>query len=324
MYYKNQEELTKKILEEDVIFEALCGSQLYGTATPESDKDYVGVYMIPTQVILGMQNVDEIDKSTNKSKSKNTQEDEDIKFYSIRKFFKIAQKNGPNAVEMLFTNGDNIIRSKPIWDTIASNSEIFVSQLVFKSMFGYALSQKNLARTKRDRYMSIEKGVNFLTDMVNNGEKKLSQVMINDLQKVTTSYVNKSGRAREYLPNQPIDQVLSSMQGELDRYGHRAKEAMSHDNIEMRYDWKFSSHSIRLLVQCIELAETGKLEFPLKESPLIRDIKFGKYTVSDVEEMFEILDDKFNSLKEKTPLRKTPDYHKINNLLVNLNYDYIK
>ena len=321
-YYTNQEELINKILSEDVIFEAFCGSQLYGTATPESDEDFVGIYMVPKQILYGINKMEEIDLSTNKSSSKNTSDDKDIKFYSIKKFFQIAQKNGPNAIEMLFTNHKSIVKYNRIWKTICDNSNLFVSKLVFKSMFGYAYTQKHLARTKRDRYLSIERGVEYLTNLVNIGEKKLHTTILEELKNITMNYTNKSGRAREYLENQPIDQVLQSMSDELNRYGHRAKAAMNNTDMDLRYDWKFASHSIRLLVQCIELAETGKLEFPLKRADLIKDIKFGKFGITEVEEMFNDLDDEFNSIKEKSTLRATPDYHGINKLLIGINDEY--
>jgi predicted nucleotidyltransferase len=323
-YYNKQEELIDTIIKNNIIFEGYCGSILYGTDTPQSDKDTVGVYMLPKQVLYGMQNIEEIDHSTNKTSSKNTASDEDIKYYSIKKFFEIAIKNGPNAIEMLFTPGLTTKWSTDIWENIRNNKDLFVSQIVFKSMFGYAYSQKSLARTKRDRYLSIEKGVEYLKNISNQGFIKLDDNIINELTLKTSSYVNKSGRQREYLAGQPIEQILTSMEEELNRYGHRAKEAMSNQDIELRYDWKFASHSIRLLIQCIELAETGNIIFPLREADLIKDIKFGKYGVTEIEEMFTMLDNKFNFIKHKSFLQKTPDYHKINKLLIDITDNYLK
>ena len=324
MYYKNKEELKEKILKEDIVLKAYYGSKLFGTDTPDSDSDYIGIYMVPKQVLFGMEKLEEIDLSTNKTQSKNTNEDEDIKFYSIKKFFQIAYKNGPNAVEMLFTPEDRIIQKSPIWDKIASNFHLFVSQRVFSSMFEYALSQKQMARTKRDRYISIEKGISFLSAVIEEGEKKLTEYHIEELKKITGNYVNKSGRQREYLPKQPISQILKNFTDELNRYGHRAKKAMAEATHEYRYDWKFASHSIRLLVQCIELAETSKLVFPLKEHNLILDVKSGKYKIDEMEKLFDDLDDKFNRIKEKSLLQENPRYHEINKLLIEINEDYFK
>jgi len=224
---------------------------------------------------------------------------------------------------MLFTNKESTVRSTPIWDKIRDNSDFFISKLVFKSMFGYALAQKKLARTKRDRYISIETGTKYLDSLTEKGIKKLDEVYLEQLMNITSSYVNKSGRRREYIVNQPIDQINESLKKELNKYGHRAKAAMKSQEMEHRYDWKFSSHSIRLLVQCIEIAETGKLVLPLKEAELIRDVKFGKYTITEVENMFDDLDDKFNIIKEKSPLRATPDYHNLSKLLMELDEGYL-
>ena len=323
MYIENQEKLKTKILANDVILEAFSGSKFYGTDTPDSDSDYIGIYMLPRQILLGMEKMDELDLSTNKTNSKNTSEDEDIKYYSIQKFFQIAYKNGPNAVEMLFTPKKKIIKSSETWELITDNYDLFVSQRVFKSMFGYALTQKQLARTKRDRYISIEKGVEYLERLKESGRDRLFEQEIENLKLITSNYVNKSGRQREYLSNQPLEQVLQSFKDEMDRYGHRAKKAMAEAEFEYRYDWKFASHSIRLLIQCIELAETGKIDFPLKQKDLIMDVKTGKYSIDEMEKLFDDLDDEFNRIKHKTVLRKDPDYHGINKLLIHINQEYL-
>lgn len=324
IYYKNQEELKNKILNEDIVLKAYSGSNFYGTNTPESDTDYIGIYMVPKQILFGMEKMDEISLDTNPGNTKNTNQDEDIKYYSIKKFFQIACKNGPNAVEILFTPEDKVLKKSAVWDKISSNYELFVSQLVFNSMFGYALSQRNLSRTKRDRYLSIEKGANFLEELLDKGLTRLEDENIIKLKEITSNYVNKSGRPREYLNRQPIEQVLQNFKDEMNRYGHRAKYAMSHATNEYRYDWKFASHSIRLLVQCIELAETGKLTFPLKQAPLILDVKQGKFTIDEVEKLFDDLDDDFNKKKKNTPLQKNPRYHEINNFLIEINENYFK
>lgn len=318
IYFKNQDELKEYLLSDCLIYKSFSGSKFYGTDTESSDTDYIGIYTMPAQILFGLYNVDEIEQRTAGKNNRNMPEDIDTKYYSIRKFFDIAYKNGPNCIELFFTNRKTLLHTTPIWERIRESYPLFVSQRVFKSMFGYAFTQRNLARNKRDRYLNIEKGVGYLEQLLNEGIQKLSEEHITKLKEVSANYVNKSGRAREYMVNQPVLQVYDNMVEELNGYGHRAKAAMAQAEMDYKYDWKFFSHSIRLLVQCIELASTGKIEYPLEHRDLLVDIKTGKYKIHEVEEMFDQYDDMFNRAKEHTVLPVDPDYHGINKLLIEI------
>ena len=47
--------------ESNRILEIRSGSHLYGTNTPESDEDFVGIFMPPKEYVYGLKSVEEVD-----------------------------------------------------------------------------------------------------------------------------------------------------------------------------------------------------------------------------------------------------------------------
>lgn len=53
----------QELAEENKILLIRCGSHLYGTNTPESDEDFVGVFIPDTPYLLGLNTIEEVDNS---------------------------------------------------------------------------------------------------------------------------------------------------------------------------------------------------------------------------------------------------------------------
>jgi predicted nucleotidyltransferase len=90
------------------------------------------------------------------------------------------------------------------------------------------------------------------------------------------------------------------------------------------YDIKAGSHLIRLVSEGIEVLETGDLNVYRPERELLTDIKLGKYTFEQVMEMYKELDARLLLAYEKSELPEKPDYHKINNFIIELTKDYLE
>ncbi|MFS0643775.1 DNA polymerase beta superfamily protein [Siminovitchia sp. 179-K 8D1 HS] len=85
------------------------------------------------------------------------------------------------------------------------------------------------------------------------------------------------------------------------------------------YDTKFFAHSIRLLTSAIEILETGDFSTFRPNRQLLLDCRNGKYSFEEALEMVEMYDNELKVTLEKSELPKTPDYHKINSLLIEIN-----
>lgn len=116
-----------------IIFECISGSRAYGLATPNSDTDIRGVFILPKEHFYSLDYVGQINNETN-----------DIAFYELRKFIELCAKNNPNILEMLNIPKECILYKNPLFDEI--KKELFLSKLCKNTFANYAFTQIKKAR----------------------------------------------------------------------------------------------------------------------------------------------------------------------------------
>ena len=67
-----------------IVFECLSGSHAYGLATPESDVDIKGVFILLENDYLGLNYVEQVSNETN-----------DIVYYELGRFVELLSKSNP-------------------------------------------------------------------------------------------------------------------------------------------------------------------------------------------------------------------------------------
>ena len=87
-------------------------------------------------------------------------------------------------------------------------------------------------------------------------------------------------------------------------------------------DYKFMSHTVRLLYEGLELLKTGHITFPLIQRDLLMDIKLGKMNNISIVELIEALEQKIKDITINLPNK--PNIEGINNLLVDIYTSYYK
>jgi len=134
----------REIAEKNKILVVRTGSHLYGTNTPESDEDFVGIFMPSEEYVYGFKKVDEVDLSVKDKdeNGKNTKDAVDIKYYEFRKFVKLAMDNNPNIIEILFAPKENIVYINEFGTELLEMAKMFPHQGAKQKFMGYALSQK--------------------------------------------------------------------------------------------------------------------------------------------------------------------------------------
>lgn len=139
-------------LRENLVLGWITGSHLYGTETPTSDMDYVGVVMPPIGVKFGLQNFEEAELSTKKSseRRRNNSEDIDLKLYSFDKFVRLALDNNPNIIELLFAPERCILYASPLGRELMSMAPMFLNMRVAHAFSGYAYSQLKRLQVKKE------------------------------------------------------------------------------------------------------------------------------------------------------------------------------
>lgn len=125
----------------ELIFAKVWGSRSHDTHLPTSDWDFSGIYIAPTESILG------IDRCPETVDGKNP----DYSFHEIGKFASLLLKGNPGIVESLFTM--KMTAETEDWEELKSQKHKFLCKNVVSSYIGYAQGQMS----------SLEKGTYLRT-----------------------------------------------------------------------------------------------------------------------------------------------------------------
>ena len=141
----------KQITEQGTILKIISGSYMYGTNTPNSDKDYIGICIPTKDYIIGMHRFEQLEERTNPSNSdkKNSKADNDYTCYSLSKFIKLAYDNNPNILEVLFAPKESIVYCDNLGKHLLEHRKLFVSKRAYYKFMGYAIAQKRKLITKQ-------------------------------------------------------------------------------------------------------------------------------------------------------------------------------
>lgn len=280
----------------------LFGSHLYGTSTPESDRDYKSVHLpSATEILLGT--AKQVISTSTKSDghAKNTAEDIDNESFTFQKFLKLASEGQTVAVDMLFAPEEFWIGGRdPLWwNIVAERERLLTSQSA--SFVGYCRTQANkygirgsrvaAARAARDMLAAnLDKpGADKLGNLCTKIEKLTQEVehaAIIDLptpQGGSVLHWEVCGRKMPFTAS--VKSAFEIMERVVKEYGHRALAAESNQGV----DWKAVSHAVRIANQAIELLGTGHVTFPRPEAEHLLAIKTGKVPYADVAKEIDAL-----------------------------------
>lgn len=127
---------------DNVILEGITGSKAYGLDHADSDTDIKGIYVAPTEKILGLYSVKETIDHT----------DPDWTYHEVEKFIQLAMKGNPTILELLFLDGYTTLTKAG--KMLVDNRHLFLSNVVYKSYGGYALSQARKLNARGGTYGS--------------------------------------------------------------------------------------------------------------------------------------------------------------------------
>ena len=97
-----------------VIFRGIWGSYAYGTNTPESDRDTIGVFMMERHHYLAIGDpVRQIADTGN-----------DNRFYTLKNYLELAANANPNILDSLFLPPDCILKTTVYWQMLQERRRI--------------------------------------------------------------------------------------------------------------------------------------------------------------------------------------------------------
>ena len=315
----------QKLALKNLILKVRVGSRLYGTSTPESDEDFVGVFVPDAKYLLGLHfdedyeglnRTGEVDLNTVSKdvEGKNTSEAVDFRAYTLEKFARLALNNNPNVLEILFVNPANVVFANDIGYQLLNLRHEFLSKNIKHRFLGYAFSQKHKMVIKLENYEKLQEAIDyidhntdkqFLLDIEHHPifVRKKDHVTVGDMNMPITVTIKK---AKKMLANR------------LSKFGSR-QELVS----KYGYDTKFASNLIRLLKEGQELLTTGDLKFPLRCRDLLKNIRYGKYSMEEVLSLAVVIEQEVEGLYEKTDLPDKSNWKLVEEFVIETHRSYI-
>lgn len=135
---------------EGEILRILNGSRLYGLHTPESDHDYLSVFVEnPDQVFTAVNPDRTIKLHDRGANERNVDAEDDGVAYGLRHFFKLLKSGNPTLLCVPFAPPDAIITDSSGAQLIFENRQLFLHSGCSARFYGYATKQKE--RMARER-----------------------------------------------------------------------------------------------------------------------------------------------------------------------------
>jgi predicted nucleotidyltransferase len=126
-------------LEQFVIYRCVVGSRAYGLDTETSDTDERGVYVAPADLQWSLFGAPE-QFEDNAAQSC---------YWELQKFLVMALKANPNILECVYS--PLVQKATPLGEQLLNLRERFLSQMIFQTFNGYAMSQfKKIEQDKRN------------------------------------------------------------------------------------------------------------------------------------------------------------------------------
>jgi hypothetical protein len=268
-------ELRDKILNPD--FLAVSGSRLYGSNREDSDSDYRGFVLPPTDYLLGfgtfeIQGVEGADHIV----------------FSMRRFIELVIKGDPHLTELFFVPTHQIIRQSQIALQVMSLRDAFVSKRVYARIIGFGYSEWRKAQGVKLKIAERPKDEEDIIAWIRDKKKWDKERM-----DIFVDWMNED-HERTLVPS--TRKLGAKRKAEFEKFGFGVSSA---------------AHALRLVREVTELMEVGKITFPRPEAPVLRDIRCGKYQLAEVEAMYQDALAKAEAVHAKSELREKPDEQRI-------------
>ncbi len=313
---------TDKHLGKNIIFLTTGGSYAYGTNVETSDLDIRGIAVETSNEILGSAIFEQFeDRKT------------DTVVYALRKILKLMLNCNPNVLEILGTKDEHIFICNKYGKMIKDNKDLFLSKRAIQSFGGYASAQLRRLQNAlaRDNYPQREKEIHILNTI------KTQIATMKDRYEVFSKknlniYIDKSKKEDfeselfidvnfKHYPLRDFKNIYAEMSNvikDYDKLNHRnSKKDTNHLN-------KHAMHLIRLFLMGTELLEgKGINTYREKDREFLLKIRKGEFSYSEIFEMVNDYEKKFDYAAKNTSLKDEPDYDKVEELMISINRDVI-
>ncbi len=298
-----------------ILLDCISGSRAYGLATPESDTDVKGVFLLPKKELLQLNIIAQVNNPSN-----------DIVYYELGRFIELLSVNNPNILELLATPASAVQFKHPFISEI--KEEAILSKLCEKTFGYFALAQIKKAKgmnkkifnpiaKKRKNILAfcyvyenekslplnyfLEKngwdqsacGLVRLKHMKNlyklfheEGEKVSGIMKQEDANEVSTSSIPEEWKAKTILYfNKEGYSTYCKDYKNYWGWVEKRNEQRYQNTIDngKNYDAKNMMHTFRLLHMAIEIAKTGRVQVDRShDRDFLLEIKKGAFQFDEL------------------------------------------
>jgi predicted nucleotidyltransferase len=174
-------------LESFIIYRCVIGSRAYGLDTDESDTDRRGIYLAPAELQWSLFGAPEQFEDNSAQSC----------YWELQKFLALALRANPNILECLYS--PVVEKVTELGSELLASREAFLSQMIFQTFNGYAMSQ----------FKKIEQ------DIRNTGEIKWKHAMHLLRLLLTGAGALREGRVPVRVENHR-DRLLAVKRGEIE------------------------------------------------------------------------------------------------------------
>lgn len=218
----------------NLLLKARVGSKAFGLANEQSDDDYQGIFVVPTQMLLGLET-----KITESYSFKNP----DTSYHEVGKFCRLALGCNPTVLDLLWVE-DYIQHTELGNELVGLRSNFLSAPKVKGAYFGYANDQySKLLKDKRQHKRAknarhflrlLEQGCQlYLTgaysvrlknpeairnyaEQIADGDLSVAQQALSNAE----TFFNLSSALPEKPNKEPIDEWVLKVRHELYQYGN--------------------------------------------------------------------------------------------------------
>ncbi len=285
----------------DIIVELRAGSHLYGTATDQSDTDIKAVHLpSAADILLQRARPTVTHQRPRPHGERNQPDDTDYDSYSLQRFLTLVLEGQPIALEMLFAPEAAMLRPPaPLWREVEALAPSLVSRRA-TIFLRYARQQSERYGAKGARAATARHALALLdaAEALHGGtaalgmiEAELAAFVAGQAHAALVDIEIGDGRLGRHLDlcgrRAPLHASLKfarEMAGRLlSEFGPRSLGAEQDGGV----DWKAMSHAVRVGQEALELLQTGRLVFPLRDAARLLAIKQGRLPYAAVAEEVE-------------------------------------
>lgn len=253
----------------------------------------------------------------------------DCTIYPLKQIIELLSNSNPNVLEMLGTKEEHLFVITKEGQMLRENANLFLSKRAYKAFGGYAIQQLRRLQNAlaRDSYMQPEKEVHILGSI--NKQILTFEDRYNKLADESLKlYIDKSSRKGfeneiyidmnlKHYPLRDLKGMYSEMSQVINDYDKLNHRNSKKDELHLL---KHAMHLIRLLKMGTEILQgKGIKTYREKDRKQLLQIRNGEYSYENIFEMVDKLKVELEYAYKNSALPETPDYKKINELVMEIN-----